>query len=153
MTTANNKFAPIYELVGQTLYDLGVCYDILKLCFGEYEIHVGCFARIVLNDQILLTTEDYNSRDEEDYKHNDMYLNIAKHGANLIGHVVQSVEISAINDLFIVLDNGARIELFNSNGELHFSEGGEQYFFYKPKDKAYPFLSITNKDVEIGNVD
>lgn len=153
MTTANSKFAPIYELIGQTLHDLGVYYDILKLRFGEYEIHVSCFARILLDDQILLTTEDYRSWDEKDYKHNDMYLNIAKHGASLIGHRVRAVEISTVNDLHIILDNDARIEIFNSNGNLHFSEGGEQYFFYKPKDKSYPFLSITNRNVELGNDD
>ena len=84
MTTANNKFTPVYELVGQTMTDLGAYHEILILRFGEYEIHVSCFARIIHNGEIMLTTQDYQSWDEKDYKHNDMYLNIAKYGAKLI---------------------------------------------------------------------
>ena len=85
MKPANNAFLPVYELVGQVMTDLGAHYEILILRFGEYEIHVSCFARILHNGKILLTTQDYQSWDENDHKHNDMYLNIAKHGATLIG--------------------------------------------------------------------
>ena len=148
MTTANNTLAPVNELVGQTLSDLGAHYEILILRFGEYEIHVRCFARIVHNGEILLTTQDYQSWDEKDHKHNDMYLNIAKHGAALIGQRVLSVEVSPINDLFIVLNNDARIEIFSSDGSHSLSEESEQWFFYKPKDKTYPYLSVTNNGAE-----
>lgn len=88
MTTANNEFMPVFDLVGQTMSDLGAYYGILILRFGEYEIHVSCFARIIYNNEILLSTQDYQSWDEKDHKHNDMYLNIAKHGATLIGQTV-----------------------------------------------------------------
>ena len=37
MTTVSNEL-PIYELVGQTMSDLGAHYEILILRFGEYEI-------------------------------------------------------------------------------------------------------------------
>lgn len=144
MTTANNEVMPVYELVGQTMSDLGAHYEILILRFGEYEIHVSCFARILHNGEILLTTQDYQSWNEKDHKHNDMYLNIAKHGESIIGQKVQAVEISPTNDLFITLDNDVRIEIFSSNGNLQLTDEKEQWFFYKPKDKAYPFLSISN---------
>ncbi len=149
MTTANNQLMPVYELVGQTMSDLGAHYEILILRFGEYEIHVSCFARILHNGEVLLTTQDYQSWDGKDHKHNDMYLNIAKHGATLIGQTVRSVEVSSVNDLFLVLDNGARIEIFSSDGNRRLSEEGEKWFFYKPRDKAYPYLSVTNNGVEI----
>ena len=149
MTTANNKSMPVYELVGQVMTDLGAHYEILILRFGEYEIHVSCFARILHNGKILLTTQDYQSWDENDHKRNDMYLNIAKHGATLIGQTVRSVEVSKVNDLFIVLDNDAQIEIFNSNGNQQLSEENEQWFFYKPKDKTYPYLSVTNNGAEM----
>ena len=148
MTTANNDFMPVYELVGQVMTDLGAHYEILILRFGEYEIHVSCFARILHNGKILLTTQDYQSWDEKDHKQNDMYLNIAKYGETLIGQKVRSVEVSPINDLFIVLDNDARIEIYNSEASHQLSEESEQWFFYKPKDKTYPYWSVTNNGVE-----
>ena len=153
MTTANNECMSVYELVGQVMTDLGAHYEILILRFGEYEIHVSCFARILHDGKILLTTQDYRSWDEIDYKHNDMYLNIAKYGATLIGQTVRSVEVSKVNDLFIVLDNDAQIEIFVSEGIHRLSEESEQWFFYKPKDKAYPYLSVTNNGVETENND
>ena len=148
MTTVSNEL-PVYELVGQVMTDLGAHYEILILRFGEYEIHVSCFARILHNGKILLTTQDYQSWDEKDHKQNDMYLNIAKYGETLIGQKVRSVEVSPTNDLFIVLDNEHRIEIFSSDGNHRFSEESEQWFFYKPKDKVYPYLRVTNNGVEI----
>lgn len=65
MTTANNELMPVYELVGQTMSDLGAHYEILILRFGEYEIHVSCFARILHSRKILLTTQDYQSWDKK----------------------------------------------------------------------------------------
>lgn len=148
MTTANNELMPIYELVGQTMSDLGAHYEILILRFGEYEIHVRCFARILHSGKILLTTQDYQSWDKKDHKHNDMYLNIAKYGETLIGQTVRSVEVSKVNDLFIVLDNDVQIEIFSSEGSHRLSEESEQWFFYMPKDKTYPYLSVTNNGVK-----
>lgn len=148
MTTAKNELDSVYELIGQTLSDLGAYYEILILRFGEYEIHASCFTRIVHNCDILLTTQDYQSWDEKDHRHNDMYLNIAKHGSALIGQSVRSVEVSPVNDLFIILDNGVKIEIFNSEGDHRLSDEREQWFFFKPKDKTYPYLSVSSKSVE-----
>ena len=147
MTTASKEI-PVYELVGQVMTDLGAHYEILILRFGEYEIHVSCFARILHNGKILLTTQDYQSWDEKDHKQNDMYLNIAKYGETLIGQKVRSVQVSPINDLFIVLDNDTRIEIYNSEASHQLSEESEQWFFYKPKGKTYPYWSVTNNGAE-----
>ena len=151
MTTANNEFLPVYELIGQVMTDLGAHYEILILRFGEYEIHASCFTRILHDGKILLTTQDYQSWDEKDHKHNDMYLNIAKYGETLIGQTVRSVEISKANDLFIVLGNDVQIEMYNSEGNHQFSGNSEQWFLYKPKDKAYPYFRLTNDGVEEEN--
>ena len=151
MTTANNELMPIYELVGQTMSDLGAHYEVLILRFGEYEIHVRCFARILHSGKILLTTQDYQSWDKKDHKHNDMYLNIAKHGETLIGQTVRSVEVSKVNDLVIVLGNDVRIEIYSSEGSHQLSKESEQWFFYKPRDKAYPYFSVTNNCAETEN--
>lgn len=80
-----------------------------------------------------------------------MYLNIAKHGETLIGQTVRSVEVSKVNDLVIVLGNDVRIEIYSSEGSHQLSKESEQWFFYKPKDKAYPYLSVTNNCVETEN--
>jgi len=144
----NNTFLPVYKLIGKPIDDVGAHFEVLILRFGEYEIHASCFARILHNNKILLTTQDYQSWDGEDHKHNDMYLNIAKYGASLIGQKVRSVDVSSTNDLLIALNNDVRIEIFNSNGNLQLSEESEQWFFYKPKDKTYPFLSVSNKGAE-----
>ena len=109
---------------------------------------MSCFARILHNGKILLTTQDYQSWDEKDHKHNDLYLNIAKHGATLIGQTVRSVEVSKVNDLFITLTNDVKIEILSSNVSLQLSDKNEQWFFYKPKDKTYPYLSVTNNGIE-----
>ena len=138
MTTANNDFMPVYELVGQVMTDLGAHYEILILRFGEYEIHVSCFARILHNGKILLTTQDYQSWDEKDHKQNDMYLNIAKYGETLIGQKVRSVEVSPINDLFIVLDNDTRIEIYFC--EEHFPIQ-DIFVFHQPSFCSQEFLS------------
>ena len=147
MITASNEL-PVYELVGQVLTDLGAHYEILILRFGEYEIHVSCFARIIHDGKILLATQDYQSWDEKDHKQNDMYLNIAKYGETLIGQTVRSVDVSKVNDLFIVLGNDVRIEIYSSEGSHQLSEESEQWFFYKPEDKTYPYWSVTNNGVE-----
>lgn len=147
MITASNELQ-VNELVGQVLTDLGAHYDILILRFGEYEIHVSCFARIIQDGKILLTTQDYQSWDEKDHKHNDMYLNIAKYGESLIGQTVRSVDVSKVNDLFIVLGNDVWIEIYSSEGSHQLSEESEQWFFYKPEDKTYPYISVTNNGVE-----
>ena len=149
MTTVSNEL-PVYELVGQTMSDLGAHYEILILRFGEYEIHVSCFARILHNGKVLLTTRDYQIWDEKDHKYNDMYLNIAKHGATLIGQTVRSVEMTAVNDLFITLTNDVKIEILSSNGSLQLSDKNEQCLFYKPKDKTYQYLCVTNNGIETG---
>lgn len=142
MTDCNHPLAPVYELVGQTLDDLGAHQQILIFRFGEYEIHADCFTRIVRRGRILLTSLDYQSWDGTDYAHNDMYTNIAVHGGDLIGQTVQSVEISQVRDLVITLSEGARIEIYCCAGSRRFSDEAEQWFFYKPKDPEYPFLSV-----------
>lgn len=142
MTDSNHPLTSVYELVGQTLRDLGAHHQILIFRFGEYEIHADCFTRIVRDGKILLTSLDYQSWDGTDYTHNDMYSNIAAHGGDLIGQTVQSVEISPVHDLLITLSKDARIEILCSAGSRRFSDEAEQWFFYKPKDPEYPFLSV-----------
>lgn len=68
----------LYELMEKNLDDVGVYYDILRLRFGEYEIHACCFARIIKGQDIIVTTQDYENWNEVEYRHNDMYYNIAK---------------------------------------------------------------------------
>ena len=134
----------LQDLIGQTLTDLGAHYEVLILRFGAYELHVSCFARIQHQLKNLLSTHDYQSWDKQDHTHNDMYLNIANHGPLLIGQAVRFADISPSYDLVIILDNDVRIEIFNSNGDLRFSDDCEQWFFYKPTDTSYPYLRASN---------
>lgn len=151
MTTANNMLTSVNEIIGKNLDDLGVYYQMFIFCFDEYELHANCFTRIIHKQDILVTTDDYQSWDEKESKHNDMWYNVATYGEVIVGGTVQTVEISPVNDLTIILDNDIRIELFNSNGYHHYNEEREQWFFYKPKDEAYPFISVSSKTIERGD--
>ncbi len=148
MTNSDKTFSRVSELVGQNLTDIGANYEILILKFGEYEVHVSGFARIINGRNIMLTTNDYHSSNDKDYRHNDMYFNIAKFGSELIGRSVINVDVSPINDLFIKLDNEIRIEIFNSSGNLSFSHETEHWFLYKPEDKSFPYISVSSLGVE-----
>ena len=66
-----------------------------------------------------------------------------------MGGMVTSVNVNALHDVVIILDNGIRIELFIKNGYYHFDDDNEQWVFFKHDDHSYPFITVYNKTVDI----
>lgn len=146
--TTKNAFSPIFDLIGQTVTDIRVNWDLLIFCFGEYVLHANCFTRVICNQKILLTTMDYQSWDEENYTHNDMYLNIADWGEKIIGQQVKNITISPVYDFVVTLNNDVRIEIYNSDGNHRMCEEPMQWCFFKPEDKSYGMLCVWSNRVE-----
>ena len=58
-------------IVGQQFTDLHLACEMMMLTFGEYALHTQCLTRIIHENDILVTTLDYQNWDEIDDKNND----------------------------------------------------------------------------------
>ncbi len=142
-----NKYLQI--IVGKKLDELFLACEMMCFSFEEYALHAQCLTRIILNDDILVTTRDYQSWDHETDTKNDEWYFVEKYKAQIEGGIVKSVKVSPLYDVEIIMDNGIRIELFIENGYHHFDEEKEQWDFFKVDDHSYPFISVCNKTVNI----
>lgn len=64
----------------------------LMFHFGNYALHTQCLTRIVKNNDILVTTQDYQSWDGEESENNDEWHNLDKFEPVIVGGKVTSVE-------------------------------------------------------------
>lgn len=109
--------------VGKRLEGLNCICEMLDFCFSDNLVLHGLgLTRIFLNDDLIITTMDYNSWDQEESKHNDEWFNTDKFRNQIIGGKVTSISISKSNDLFVEMDNGVRIECYISNAYPHYEE-------------------------------
>ena len=82
-----------------------------------YSLHISCFLRILLNNQIILTSTDecfdknYKLITEYDKKYSLVHYNISNVKQFALGAVVSSIEISGCDDLVITLSNNMIIEI------------------------------------------
>jgi len=148
LTEQMPDYSVVNDLVGKELEDIRFHQEILMLRFEEFDLHISGFARIISGSEILSTTLDYHSWDEQDHKHNDMYRNVSRYGERIIGGKVRSVELSPVKDLMIDMDNGIRIEVYNSNGGLFFSGEREQWYLFKPEDEEFPAVWVCSEQSE-----
>ena len=139
----------LQAIVGKKLEKLNLACEMMMFSFEEYELHAECLTRIIKENDILVTTFDYQSWDEKTDTNNDEWYFIEKYKNIIVGGTVKSVKVSPLNDVEIVMDNGIRIELFISNGYCHFDNENEQWMFFKYKDNTYPFITVLNKTVDI----
>ena len=145
----------IRKIVGLKLDAVGYACEMLMFHFEQYALHVQCLMRIVKDDDILLTTLDYQSWDGEHEENNDEYYNLAKYKTEIEGGKVLSVEVNSLCDVFITLDNGVRIQILIENGYAHYDEENEQYRFFEASDnetkdkKLPPHYVVYNKHIEI----
>lgn len=124
-TEINNK---MQRLVGQKLDKVLPICEMLRFYFsGGDGIHSLMLTRISRNDDILLTTFDYQSWDRKVEENNDEWYNLNRFHNEIIGGIVVSVNISSKNDLIIHLDNDITIEIFVANGYFHFDDEWEQW--------------------------
>jgi len=136
-------------IISKPLTALNFACEMMMFSFGEYRLHVQCMTRVLLYDEILFTTQDFQSWDGENQKNNDLWHFGEKFRERIIGGRVRTVDVSPLYDLKITLDNGVSMELFISNGFHHYDEESEQWVFFKHHDYSFPFISVYNKSVDI----
>ena len=136
-------------IIGKRLTDLHLACEMMMFSFEEFALHAQCLTRIIREDDILVTTLDYQNRDGEDDKNNDEWYFVKQYKEGIIGGVVTSVNVSSLYDVIIVLNNGIRIELINKNGYHHFDDECEQWRFFKAQDYFHPHVTVYSKTVDI----
>ncbi len=136
-------------IVGKQLNALNTACEMLMFGFEQYALHAQCFTRIIYENDLLVTTLDYQNWDGEAEEHNDEWYSVEQNRDRIVGGMVTSVNVNSLHDVVIILDNGIRIELFVENGDHHFDDEHEQWVFFKHHDHSYPFITVYNKTVDI----
>ena len=136
-------------IVGTQLVALNMACEMMMFSFEKYELHTQCLTRIICDNDILVTTLDYQSWDGETEENNDEWYFVEQNRDKIVGGTVTSVKVNTLHDVTIVLDNGISIELFVKNGYHHYDDEQEQWVFFKHHDHSYPFITVCNKTVDI----
>ena len=136
-------------IVGKQLVALNMACEMMMFSFGKYELHAQCLTRIICRNDVLVTNLDYQSWDGETEKNNDEWYFVEQNRGKIVGGTVTYVNVNALHDITIVLDNGISIELFVKNGYHHFDDEQEQWVFFKHHNHSYPFITVYNKTVDI----
>ena len=136
-------------IIGKQLDALNMACEMMMFSFEKYELHTQCLTRIICDNDILVTTLDYQSWDGETEENNDEWYFVEQNRDKIVGGTVTSVNVNALHDITIVLDNSISIELFVKNGYQHFDDEQEQWVFFKHHDHSYPFITVYNKSVDI----
>ena len=137
-------------LVGKNLEYLGCEADLLEFVFEEdLVLHAAGFSRVVADDEILITTPDYQSWDGIDSMHNDENFNMTTHRERIVGGRVLSAAVNALGDLTITLDNGVTVECRIANAAPHYGEDAEQWVLFEhTSDHSGRFLTAYNKQLD-----
>ena len=136
-------------IVGKQLDALNMACEMMMFSFEKYEIHAQCLTRIICENDILVTTSDYQSWDGETEENNDEWYFVEQNRTKIVGGTVTSVSVNSLHDVAIILSNGIKIELFIKNGHNHFEDEQEQWVFFKHHDHSYPFITVYNKTVDV----
>ncbi len=143
------------NIVGLKLNAIRYACEMLMFNFERYTIHSQCLTRIIKDDDILLTTLDYQSWDGEHEENNDEYYNLAKYKSEIEGGKVLFVEVNPLCDVIIALDNEITIQILIQCSYAHYVEENEQYRFFKVSDdetenkKLPPHYVVYSKHIEI----
>lgn len=136
-------------IVGKQLDALNMACEMMMFSFEKYKIHAQCLTRIICENDILVTTSDYQSWDGETEENNDEWYFVEQNRTKIVGGTVTSVSVNALHDVAIILSNGIKIELFIKNVHNHFEDEQEQWVFFKHHDHSYPFITVYNKTVDV----
>ena len=146
----------IKKIIGLKLDSVRYACEMLTFDFAQYALHVQCLARIIKNDDVLVTTLDYQSWDGEDEDNNDEYYNLEKYRTQIEGGKVVSVELNSLFDLIITLDNDITIQILIQNGYAHYESESEQYRFFEAssgdaaeRENLPPHYLVYSKHIEI----
>lgn len=128
----NSEFENIItKIVGLKLTRITLICEMMVFNFEHYSLHSQCLTRIIKNNDILVTTLDYQSWDEECNENNDEWFNLDKFKSEIEGGKVLDIKLSLLKDLIITLDNGITIEIFVQNSYAHYDDEHEQYRFFE----------------------
>ena len=136
-------------IAGKRLSSISLACEMMMFSFDAYELHAQCFTRIVCENDILVTTADFQSWDGKTEENNDEWYSVERCRAKIVGGAVTSVHVGVAHDVIVSLDNGIKIELFIQNGHHHFDDEHEQWVFFKRHDRSYPFITVYSKTVDI----
>ena len=149
MSYKNTLSDHFQAIVGKRLTDLHLACEMMMFSFEEFALHTQCLTRIISEEDILVTTLDYQNWDGEDDKNNDEWYFVEQYKESIVGGVVTSVNVSSLYDVIIALNNGIRVELINKNGHHHFDDECEQWRFFKVEDYSHPHITVYSKTVDI----
>ena len=149
MNYKDTLFNHLQAIIGKQLTELHLACEMMMFSFDEFALHTQCLTRIIHEEDVLVTTLDYQSWDGETEKNNDEWYFVEQNRGKIVGGTVTSVKVNALHDVTIVLDNGISIELFVKNGYHHYDDKQEQWVFFKHHDHSYPFVTVCNKTVDI----
>ena len=137
------------NIIGLKVEGINLACEMIMLNFRNYKIHFQSFTRIIKNNDILLTTLDYQNWDKKEGKNNDECYFLEKYKKEILNGIVIDVSLTKTNDLTIVFDNGITIETYISNGYSHYEEEQEQWrLILKLDNDKYHDIVIYNKHIE-----
>lgn len=145
--SALNEYLQV--IVGKKLEKLNVVCEMMTFSFDDYAFHALGLTRIIKDNDILVTTLDYQNWDRKIDTNNDELYFVDKYRDKIEGGIVISVSVSPLYDVKIIMDNGIIIETFIKNGYHHFDDENEQWVFFRCNDHTRPFISVGNKSVDI----
>ena len=139
----------VHSLLGRKLLHLCCEAEMMDFDFAPLTLHaLGC-TRIIQNEEILVTTLDYQSWDGVESIHNDEWFHVNWVSSELVGRTVLSVQISPWNDLRLTLEGGTVVECLIANGSPHYGEEQEQWVLFEhTKQLDRRFLTIYNKRID-----
>lgn len=146
MTKNINEYLETF--IGKELLDINLVCEMMCFNFGEMHFHAQGFTRVLQNDEILVTTLDYQHWDEKDDKNNDEWINMAQFKKVILNNRIERFELMPINDIFIYLENGICVQSFNRNGPLHFGDCDEQWRFLIKNNENDIHIVAQGKTIE-----
>lgn len=136
------------SLSEKTLDSLNLACEMMMFTFGDIAIHSQCFTRIMLKEQVLLTTLDYQSWDKENEKNNDEWYNLSLYKNSLLNNRVTKTLLTSTNDVFIWLENDISIQIFISNGSPYYVENCEQWRIFEIDNKESSHIVVYSNSIE-----
>ena len=136
------------SLTGKFLDSLNLACEMMMFTFGNIAIHSQCFTRIMLKEQVLLTTLDYQNWDGENDENNDEWYNLSLYKNLITNNRVTKTLLTSTNDVFIWLENDIAIQMFISNGSSYYGEDREQWRIFDIDNKESPHVVVYSNSIQ-----
>jgi len=143
----NEKLTP---LINSSIVNVNLMANMIGISFSRdnyvFVMHIQAFTRIIHNNQIIVTSNDYfeYEKDDESGTRNDLWINMIKASEVINESKVIDVNSNDFGDFRIILDNKAIIEVMISNSMPNFDDEIEQYRFFQENSNDNHFVMYTN---------